>query len=111
MSCFLCNDEEVVTIRGDVYNRSYPCPECRIVSYHVAYDLTGFDMKQLAEPAEETIDEIRRNLRDRLLAELIEKAGESHHVYEVSEDKHKFSARVRVVLPLIKESQDAVPAD
>ena len=103
MGCFLCRDEEVVRVQGDVYQRSYPCPECRIVSYHVQIEVSGFELKQCEEGPEERADEIKRTLRDRLLNDLIDKVGEFNRQYEVSEDKHKFSARVVVVLPLTKE--------
>ncbi len=102
MACSLCYDKEVVEVRGDVFNRSYPCPECRIVSYHIQYEVKGHDLAQAAGEAEERIDEIKRTLRDRLLDEMIEKVGEYGHQHEVSDDNHKFTARVVVVRPLKK---------
>jgi hypothetical protein len=103
MECSLCTGEEVVRIRSDPYQRSYPCPECRNVSYNIMFEVTGFDLKQAAEDPEEHLAEIGRNLRDRLLDKMIDEVGEFNQQYEESEDKHKLSARVIVVRPLTKK--------
>lgn len=104
MSCQLCHDEEVVQIKGDVYNRSYPCPECRIISYHVTQDVTDFALKHSHEEAEELIADIKRRLRDRLLDEMVDKVGEMTHEHNIGEGRHVLSARVVVVQPLKKET-------
>lgn len=106
MSCQLCNDEEVVRVRGDVYERSYPCPECRIVSYHVTQDVTDFALTHSREGAEELLADVKRNLRDRLLDEMIDKVGEMTHEHHLGEGKHMLSARVIVVQPLRKYEID-----
>lgn len=102
MSCSLCHGEEVVRIRDDYCGACYPCPECRIAVYHIAIDVTGFELSQCEEGKEFRIEEIKRTLRDQMVNEMFDTVGEVNHDYNEPEDRHKISARVRVVLPLKK---------
>ena len=105
MECSLCGGEETVRIRGDAYQRLYPCPECRIVTYHTLIEASGFELKEAEGGPEERAAEIIPNLRDRLLDKMIDEVGEFSRQYERSEDKHKFSARVVVVRPLTRRTK------
>ena len=111
MSCSLCQGEEVVRVRSDPYDRSYPCPECRIVSYHVTQDVTDFALKHSREDADEVIEGIKHGLRDRMLDELIDKVGEFTHEHNLGEGRHTLSARVIVVQPMKKETGPPRPSD
>ena len=97
--CMLCNGTARVAIAFSSTGRLYPCPECQVQTYTVSLDVSRHELEESEMGAEELLDELKRNLRDRLLGELIDKVGEVTTEYLRGEGRYVFVARLVVVAP------------
>ncbi len=98
-TCPLCSGTGRVQISFSPTGLLYPCPECRMDVYSVTLELTRQEMSETREDVEFLIEDLKLNLRDRLLDELIDKAGEIVHEDDPRDGSRIFTARLTIIRP------------